>query len=192
MASGSSSTSNFGAMAPDATSVSLIEGIRIQSPDAWRRFAAIYGPLIYRWCRHVGVARSEAADVSQQVFRSVIGHVARLLVLLPQLEWLILFGTTIGDTSLEKLAESAGRQDTRLKRLALNGCHIGDAALEKLAALHGLEALYLSGTDVTDAGLNHLHRLTNLKLLDLTDTQTTAAGAAALKTALPGCEVKGP
>ena len=116
--------------------------------------------------------------------------VARLPLVPPRLESLILFGPTIGDTSVEKLAESAARQDTRLKRLALNGCHIGDAGLEKLAALNGLDALYLSGTYVTDDGLKHLHRLSKLKLLDLTNTKVTAAGVAGLKAALPGCDVQ--
>ena len=32
---------------------------------------AIYSPLIYRWCRRLGVASGDAADVSQEVFRSV-------------------------------------------------------------------------------------------------------------------------
>lgn len=65
----------FGSDAParpvDATSPSLIERLRVKSPDAWRTLVAIYSPLIYRWCRRMGVARSEAADVSQEVFRSV-------------------------------------------------------------------------------------------------------------------------
>ena len=61
----------------DATSLSLIEGVRRQSPDAWRPFVAIYTPLIYRWCRRMGVARSEAADVSQEVFRSVADHIGQ-------------------------------------------------------------------------------------------------------------------
>ena len=63
------------ARAPDATSPSLIERLGNQSADAWRRLVAIYSPLIYRWCRGMGVTQSDAADVTQEVFRSVAGHV---------------------------------------------------------------------------------------------------------------------
>ena len=35
----------------------------------------LYSPLVYRWCRRMGVTRSDAADVSQEVFRSVAGHI---------------------------------------------------------------------------------------------------------------------
>jgi len=68
-------SSGDGAGAPEATSLSLLERLRTQSPDAWRSLVAIYSPLIYRWCRRMGVASSEAADVSQEVFRSVARQV---------------------------------------------------------------------------------------------------------------------
>jgi RNA polymerase sigma-70 factor (ECF subfamily) len=57
--------------ATESTSSSLVERVRANEPDAWRTLVAIYGPLIYRWCRQLGVARSDAADVAQEVFRSV-------------------------------------------------------------------------------------------------------------------------
>jgi len=60
----------------EATSLTLLERVRVQSPDAWRAFVAIYSPLVYRWCRRMGVTSSDAADVSQEVFRSVAGYIA--------------------------------------------------------------------------------------------------------------------
>lgn len=54
------------------THVSLLE--RIRRPDdraAWEEFAAIYGPLIYRYCSKRGLPDSDAADVTQEVFRQV-------------------------------------------------------------------------------------------------------------------------
>src|SRR5487761_468388 len=66
-----------GANLSEATSSSLIDRLRGQSPGAWRTLVAIYSPLIYRWCRRMGVASSEAADVSQEVFRSVARQVGQ-------------------------------------------------------------------------------------------------------------------
>ena len=41
------------------------------SPDAWRRFVAIYAPLVYGWCRRDGVQAGDAGDVVQDVFTKV-------------------------------------------------------------------------------------------------------------------------
>ena len=57
---------------PERTSLSLIEGLRVRSPDAWGKLVNIYSPLIYRWCRRLGVAHGDAPDVCQEVFRSVL------------------------------------------------------------------------------------------------------------------------
>jgi RNA polymerase sigma-70 factor, ECF subfamily len=71
MSRGPLRSSDAGGHSSQATSPSLIERLRAQSPDAWRTLVAIYSPLIYRWCRRLGVASSDAADVSQEVFQSV-------------------------------------------------------------------------------------------------------------------------
>jgi RNA polymerase sigma-70 factor, ECF subfamily len=57
--------------ASQSTSLSLLDGIRERDPDKWNRFANIYGPLLYSWCRRGGVPEQDAADVSQEVFRAV-------------------------------------------------------------------------------------------------------------------------
>lgn len=51
------------------TSLTLLE--RLQSPqdaEAWDRFARLYTPLLYYWCRRAGLQEQDAADLVQEVF----------------------------------------------------------------------------------------------------------------------------
>lgn len=59
----------------ESTSTGLIERVRQQEPVAWQRLVQLYGPLIYSWCRKCGVSQADAADVFQEVFRSVHAHI---------------------------------------------------------------------------------------------------------------------
>ena len=61
----------------DATSVTLIQRVKTQDAVAWEQFANLYGPLVYRWARKSGLQDSDAADVMQEVFRSVAVGVAK-------------------------------------------------------------------------------------------------------------------
>jgi len=63
---------------PGLTSSSLIDGVKSLQPAAWRKFTTIYGPLIYGWARRAGLHNEDAADIMQDVFRSVAAHAARL------------------------------------------------------------------------------------------------------------------
>jgi RNA polymerase sigma factor (sigma-70 family) len=48
--------------------------VRLRHPDdgrAWAQFVAIYTPLVYRFARRRGLQESDAADVTQEVFRAV-------------------------------------------------------------------------------------------------------------------------
>jgi RNA polymerase sigma-70 factor (ECF subfamily) len=54
-----------------STSSSLLERAKSRDPDAWRWLAEFYGPLVYNWARAAGLQPSDAADVAQEVFRSV-------------------------------------------------------------------------------------------------------------------------
>lgn len=54
-----------------STSVRLIEQVKKREPAAWERLAQLYGPLVYGWARQSGLQPSDAADVAQDVFRSV-------------------------------------------------------------------------------------------------------------------------
>ncbi len=55
----------------DSTSSSLLGRLRRRDPDAWSRLTTIYGPLVYRWARQAGLNDSDAADIGQEVFRTV-------------------------------------------------------------------------------------------------------------------------
>jgi len=61
---------------PDSTSSTLLERVRAQHPEAWRRLVELYGPEVYRWCRRSGLGAEDAADVVQEVFTAVAKHVA--------------------------------------------------------------------------------------------------------------------
>ena len=55
----------------DSTSRSLLRRAREQDPIAWEKLTAVYTPLVYQWCRRSGLQVTDAADVAQEVFRSV-------------------------------------------------------------------------------------------------------------------------
>ncbi|MFO0818418.1 MAG: sigma-70 family RNA polymerase sigma factor [Pirellulales bacterium] len=57
--------------APTGTSTSLLERIRYQDIDAWRRFVPLYAPVIYDLCRRSGIQPSDADDVTQEVLHAV-------------------------------------------------------------------------------------------------------------------------
>ncbi len=66
-----------GAIEPGSVSSTLLEQIRARRPEAWRRLVDLYGPVVYRWCRQLGVARADAADVVQDVFAAVAAGLDR-------------------------------------------------------------------------------------------------------------------
>lgn len=60
-----------------STSVQLIEQAKRREALAWERLAQLYGPLVYGWARQSGLQPSDAADVAQDVFRSVYQAIDR-------------------------------------------------------------------------------------------------------------------
>jgi len=54
-----------------STSSSLIKRVTAHDPEAWQRLARLYAPLVYRWARVAGLQDGDAADVVQEVFRTV-------------------------------------------------------------------------------------------------------------------------
>ncbi len=58
-----------------STSSDLVEGVRRREPEAWRRLAYLYGPLVYRWCRRAGLAEDDAEEVLQKVFLTVVERI---------------------------------------------------------------------------------------------------------------------
>ncbi|MBL8848107.1 MAG: sigma-70 family RNA polymerase sigma factor [Planctomycetaceae bacterium] len=61
------------------TRASLLIRLRDRSDqDAWNEFVAVYGPVIYRFARNRGLQDADAADMMQDVLRSVTGAIDRL------------------------------------------------------------------------------------------------------------------
>ena len=60
-----------------STSVSLLKRVRRMEVDAWERLSALYGPIVYSWCRRAGLQENDAADCTQEVFRSVFQHIGQ-------------------------------------------------------------------------------------------------------------------
>lgn len=64
---------------PPATRLTLLARIKDgQDVEAWREFVAIYGPVIYRFARHRGLQDADAADLMQEVMRSVARNAHRM------------------------------------------------------------------------------------------------------------------
>ena len=62
---------------PSSLGSSLLELLRANSPEAWRRLIHLFGPLVYRWCRGRGLQAADAADVGQDVFRAVAANIGQ-------------------------------------------------------------------------------------------------------------------
>jgi RNA polymerase sigma-70 factor (ECF subfamily) len=58
-----------------STSSGLLAGLQSRDADAWSRMAKLYGPLVYVWSRRRGFQAQDAADIVQDVFRAVAGHI---------------------------------------------------------------------------------------------------------------------
>jgi RNA polymerase sigma-70 factor (ECF subfamily) len=61
----------------DATSLSLLERVRVQDARAWQRLVALYSPLVFSWCRRYDLSREDSSDVLQEVFSAVAEKIAR-------------------------------------------------------------------------------------------------------------------
>lgn len=75
----------------------------------------------------------------------------------------------------------------RLEDVRLRGSD--DEPLGEIATISSLHCLSLMGSSVSDEGLQHLKQLKELVALDLKETDVPEAGVAALKNALPNCEI---
>lgn len=65
-------------MPDDASSTrtprSLIDRARANDPAAWATLVDLYAPLAHRWCRRWGLPDADTADVLQDAFLAVAGH----------------------------------------------------------------------------------------------------------------------
>jgi RNA polymerase sigma-70 factor (ECF subfamily) len=55
---------------------SMLDCIKANDPRGWERLVALYAPLVFHWCRRHALQESDAADVTQEVFRAVLTHVS--------------------------------------------------------------------------------------------------------------------
>lgn len=51
------------------TSLTLLQRLRANEPDAWARMVALYRPLVCYWCGRQGLTGADADDVTQEVFQ---------------------------------------------------------------------------------------------------------------------------
>jgi RNA polymerase sigma-70 factor (ECF subfamily) len=59
---------------PSETSPSLLDRAHRNEPQSWQRLVELYSPLVFFWCRRSGLGPEDAADVLQNVWQSVAGH----------------------------------------------------------------------------------------------------------------------
>lgn len=52
-------------------SSTLLLRLRRNEPTAWQRLVQLFGPTVYSRCRRAGLSPDDAADITQEVFRSV-------------------------------------------------------------------------------------------------------------------------
>jgi RNA polymerase sigma-70 factor (ECF subfamily) len=64
---------------PPLTRVTLLARIRDGGDaDAWREFVQLYGPVVYRFARNRGLQDADAADLMQDVLRSVARNAPKM------------------------------------------------------------------------------------------------------------------
>jgi RNA polymerase sigma-70 factor, ECF subfamily len=57
----------------NTTSLTLLERLRSAGDDeAWNRFVKLYTPLLYYWCRRVGLQPDDAGDLVQDVLTHLV------------------------------------------------------------------------------------------------------------------------
>ena len=54
------------------TSLTLLSRVQSDDQDAWSQFTRLYGPMVYSWCRNLGLPPDDVEDVGQDVFRVVL------------------------------------------------------------------------------------------------------------------------
>jgi RNA polymerase sigma-70 factor (ECF subfamily) len=62
---------------PPRTSLTLLQRLRDNEPEAWRVVVELYTPLLHHWCARRGVRGADAEDVAQEVFQAAAAGLAR-------------------------------------------------------------------------------------------------------------------
>lgn len=53
---------------PEFTSMTLLNRARQHDEEAWRIIIKLYAPLVYRWCKRMGMSYHDIENLSQEVF----------------------------------------------------------------------------------------------------------------------------
>ena len=61
----------------ETIATSLLDRVRLQDEEAWRRLMQLFTPLVYKWARQAGLSEHDAADLVQEVFVGVMSSVAQ-------------------------------------------------------------------------------------------------------------------
>jgi RNA polymerase sigma-70 factor (ECF subfamily) len=61
--------------ASETTSTSLLERIKTHDAEAWRRFSALYGRVVYDWARQRKLQAEDASDIMQEVLGAVAKNI---------------------------------------------------------------------------------------------------------------------
>src|SRR5689334_17100196 len=59
------------------TSLTLLQRLRENEPEAWRVMVRLYTPLVHHWCGRLGVRGADAEDVAQEVFGAAAAGLPR-------------------------------------------------------------------------------------------------------------------
>src|SRR5262245_58913611 len=62
--------------AVSGTSSSLLDRVKADEAGAWDRLVVLYAPLLYHWCRRWKLQDEDLADVFQEVFKTLVVHLA--------------------------------------------------------------------------------------------------------------------
>ncbi len=56
---------------PQATSLTLLQRVKMRDSVAWERLVNLYSPLIFHWAQVCGIHRESADDLAQEVWQAV-------------------------------------------------------------------------------------------------------------------------
>ena len=113
-----------------STSSSLVRQVVRGDAQAWERFANLYVPLVYAWAKNSGLQASDALDVCQNVFMSVVRGLPAFRSDEPGQSlrgWL----RTITRNAVIDLHRKQGRQPTLLDDAALISDPLGAEATDE-------------------------------------------------------------
>jgi RNA polymerase sigma-70 factor (ECF subfamily) len=65
------------ASSPSDTSLSLLARAKVNDVQGWQKIVDLYSPLVFFWCTRSGLRREDAADVLQNVWQAVAGHLSQ-------------------------------------------------------------------------------------------------------------------